>query len=101
MFGYVRAPQIPVAILFHDVIWNKAYCIAVKVNKKNISDKGQALLNQARRPRLLGTSVCLSVCVRPRDYYYIQMILNLYNQLNKFVKFRNVTNQLYAWTWLL
>ena len=28
---------------------------------------------------------------------YIHMILNLYNQLNRFVTFRNITKQYYAW----
>ena len=35
--------------------------------------------------------VCMSVCVRPEDINYIHVILNQYNQLNKFVAFRNVT----------
>ena len=36
----------------------------------------------------------MSVCVRvsaPKAINYIHLILNLYNQLNKFVAFRNVT----------
>ena len=40
--------------------------------------------------RKVSMSVC--VCVRPQGYkFYIHVILNLYNQLNKFVAFRNVT----------
>jgi len=35
--------------------------------------------------------VCVCVCVRPQAINYIHVILNLYNQLNKFVAFRNVT----------
>ena len=36
--------------------------------------------------------VCVCVCVStPEAINYIHMILNLYNQLNKFVAFRNVT----------
>ena len=39
--------------------------------------------------------VCVCVCVRvcvfvPEAINYIQVILNLYNQLNKFAAFRNV-----------
>ena len=37
----------------------------------------------------VGMSVCM--CVHPEGINYIQVILNLYNQLNKFVVFRNVT----------
>ena len=32
---------------------------------------------------------------------HICMILNLYNQLNKFVTFRNITKQFFAWVWSL
>ena len=35
--------------------------------------------------------VYVRVCVRPEAINYIHVILNLYNQLNKFVVFRNVT----------
>ena len=35
--------------------------------------------------------VCTHVCVCPEAINYIYVILNLYNQLNKFVTFRNVT----------
>ena len=42
---------------------------------------------------LLSTKlVCACVCVSaPEAINYIDVILNLYNQLNKFVAFRNVT----------
>ena len=37
--------------------------------------------------------VCVRVCVSaPKVINYIHVMLNLYNQLNKFVAFRNVTN---------
>ena len=35
--------------------------------------------------------VCVCVCVLPEAINYIHVILNLYNQLNKFVVFRSVT----------
>ena len=36
--------------------------------------------------------VCVCVCVpAPKAINHIHMILNLYNQLNKFVAFRNIT----------
>ena len=35
--------------------------------------------------------VCMHVCVCPEAIKYIHVILNLYNQLNKFVAFRNIT----------
>ena len=41
--------------------------------------------------REVGT-VCLCVCVSvPKAINYIYVLLNLYNQLNKFVALRNVT----------
>ena len=42
---------------------------------------------------LSAKSVCLCVCIRicPEAINYIHVILNLYNQLNKFVAFRNIT----------
>ena len=41
---------------------------------------------------LSATSVCVFACVSaPKAINYIHVILNLYNRLNKFVAFRNVT----------
>ena len=42
--------------------------------------------------RDIGMSVCVCacVCVRPEAINYIHVILKLYNQMNKFVAFRNV-----------
>ena len=39
----------------------------------------------------VGVCACVCVCVRPEAINYIHVILNLYNQLNKFVAFRNAT----------
>ena len=38
--------------------------------------------------------VGMSVCVCPQVINYIHLILNLYNQLNKFVAFKNVTTEI-------
>ena len=46
---------------------------------------------------LSATSVCVCVST-PEAINYIHDIFNLYNQLNKFVAFRNVMN---AWAWPL
>ena len=44
--------------------------------------------------------VCPRACVSaPEAINYIHMILNLYNQLNKFVTFRDIMKQYYAWAW--
>ena len=42
----------------------------------------------------VGVSVCVSA---PEAINYIHVIYNLYNQLNKFVTFRNVTKQFFLW----
>ena len=58
------------------------------------------LLNQARNwfveiafVREVGVCVCLCMCMcpPPKAINFIHVILTLYNQLNKFVVFRNVT----------
>ena len=44
----------------------------------------------------VGMSVCVCVSA-PEAINYIHMIFNLYNQLNKFVTFRNVMKQCFVW----
>ena len=46
----------------------------------------------------VGVSVCVPA---PEAINYIHVIFNLYKQLNKFVMFRNVTKQFFAWAWPL
>ena len=46
----------------------------------------------------VGVCVCVSVS---ESINYIHMIFNLYNQLNKFVMFRNITKQFFVWAWPL
>ena len=42
----------------------------------------------------------VGVCVcPPQTINYIHVIFNLYNQLNKFVMFRNVTKKFFVWAW--
>ena len=77
-----------------------------QLNMYTLSTFKTHLLNQARAGlwlacawffeiafvREVGMRVCMRacVCVRPEAINYIHVILNLYNQLNKFVAFRNV-----------
>ena len=42
----------------------------------------------------------VGVCVSaPKAINYIHVIFNLYNQLNKFVTFRNIMKQFFVWVW--
>ena len=64
---------------------------------------GASLLNQVHTWFLEIAFVHdVAVCVSaPEAINYIHMIFNLYNQLNKFVMFRNVTKQFFVWAWPL
>ena len=55
---------------------------------------------------VMSVCVCVCVCVRacvtaPKTINYIHLIFNLYNQLNKFVMFRNIMKQFLVWDWPL
>ena len=47
--------------------------------------------------REVSVSVCVHVCVCPKAINYTHVIFNLYNQLNKFVTFRNGMKQFFVW----
>ena len=67
----------------------------IKLYSNHQSQLGKYFLNQARAWFLEIAFVCnVSMCVSaPEAINYIHVIFNLYNQLNKFVAFRNVAKK--------